>query len=357
MLDDVDSATWTDLPGPQMLAVDQVLLRGENDAVTDQRAVAAAFLSVIERFAESGPVLLAIDDLQWLDPSSIHVLAFAARRLTGPVGILGSVRTEADEGASAAWLQLPRPKRSTCSPESIDCPRAARRGRRPVASILLAPGDGTHPRSVGETPSTQSSWLGHSTNVARCHCRVASPHLSEVVLSRLGSSIPMCTMRCSPRRAWRRRRWSWCRGRRSATTTGWSSCSKSPRARHYRDRRQPDPLCAPCSPGCLHRGRTREAPVDAPPARRDRRRARAARAASGPAAPVVMTSRSGARRGGGIGAARGAPAAAAELMDLAIGLGGDSPERRLRSALHHFDTGDHERAAAVLQETVDRLPQ
>ena len=43
-------------------------------------------------------------------------------------------------------------------------------------------------------------------------------------------------------------------------------------------------------------------------------------------------------------------------MDLAIGLGGDSPERRLRSALHHFDAGDHERAAAVLQETVDGLP-
>ena len=110
MLDDVDPAIWTDLPGPQMLAVDQVLLRGDNGAVTDQRAVAAAFLSVIERFADSGPVLLAIDDLQWLDPSSIHVLAFAARRLTGPVGILGSVRTDADEAASAAWLQLPRPE-------------------------------------------------------------------------------------------------------------------------------------------------------------------------------------------------------------------------------------------------------
>ena len=54
--------------------------------------------------------------------------------------------------------------------------------------------------------------------------------------------------------------------------------------------------------------------------------------------------------------ARGAPAAAAELMDLAIGLGGDTPERRLRSALHHFDAGDHERAAAMLQETIDRLP-
>jgi len=110
LLDEVDASAWADLPTPQLLAVDQVLMRADNDAVTDQRAVAAAFLSVIERLADDRPVLLAIDDLQWLDPSSVHVLAFAARRLTGPVGILGSVRTEADEGASAAWLQLPRPE-------------------------------------------------------------------------------------------------------------------------------------------------------------------------------------------------------------------------------------------------------
>jgi ATP/maltotriose-dependent transcriptional regulator MalT len=43
-------------------------------------------------------------------------------------------------------------------------------------------------------------------------------------------------------------------------------------------------------------------------------------------------------------------------MDLAIGLGGDTPARRLSSALHHFDAGDQERAAAVLEETIDRLP-
>jgi ATP/maltotriose-dependent transcriptional regulator MalT len=52
---------------------------------------------------------------------------------------------------------------------------------------------------------------------------------------------------------------------------------------------------------------------------------------------------------------RGAPAAAAELMDLAIGLGGDTPARRLRSALHHFDAGDQDRARAVLQETIEQL--
>ena len=69
-------------------------MRADNDTATDQRAVAAAFLSVVEYLTDGGPLLVAIDDLQWIDPSSMHVVAFAARRLTGPVGILGSVRTE-----------------------------------------------------------------------------------------------------------------------------------------------------------------------------------------------------------------------------------------------------------------------
>src|SRR6476661_4525760 len=50
MLDDVEADTWADLPSPQLLAVDQVLLRTGTGEVTDQRAVAAAFLAVIERF-------------------------------------------------------------------------------------------------------------------------------------------------------------------------------------------------------------------------------------------------------------------------------------------------------------------
>ena len=55
-------------------------------------------------------------------------------------------------------------------------------------------------------------------------------------------------------------------------------------------------------------------------------------------------------------AARGAPAAAAELVELAIGLGGDQPERRIHAAEHHFNAGDAERARALLEETLDKLP-
>ncbi|HTI74331.1 MAG TPA: ATP-binding protein, partial [Mycobacterium sp.] len=71
LLAEVDASTWADLPTPQRIAIDRVLLRQlAADVVTDQRAVAAAFLSVLDRLTEHGPVLLAIDDLQWLDPST-----------------------------------------------------------------------------------------------------------------------------------------------------------------------------------------------------------------------------------------------------------------------------------------------
>ena len=47
LLDGVPAAAWADLPDPQRSAVDQVLMRAEDGTATDQRAVAAAFLSVV----------------------------------------------------------------------------------------------------------------------------------------------------------------------------------------------------------------------------------------------------------------------------------------------------------------------
>ena len=110
LLTGLDPDTWADLPDPQRIAVDRLMRREQSaDAVTDQRAVSAAFLSVVDRLADRGPVLLAIDDLQWLDPSTVHVIGFAARRLSGAVGLLATVRIEPGAGDATSWLQLPRP--------------------------------------------------------------------------------------------------------------------------------------------------------------------------------------------------------------------------------------------------------
>ena len=68
-------------------------------------------LGVLRGLARRGPVLLAIDDVQWLDPSSRNVLSFALRRLADePVRVITSVRTrrggEVDAGIGLAGERL-----------------------------------------------------------------------------------------------------------------------------------------------------------------------------------------------------------------------------------------------------------
>ncbi len=122
MLDGIDTAILEELPEPQRVAIDRVLLRGDaEDTPADQRAVAAGFLSVVTILAEMTRVLVAVDDLQWLDSSSRLVVAFVARRLAGRVGVLATVRT-GDNDSAGLWLQLPRPdsvRRITVPPMSV----------------------------------------------------------------------------------------------------------------------------------------------------------------------------------------------------------------------------------------------
>ena len=91
LLDPLPDDVLAELPAPQRHALAVALLREEPNARTvDQRAVSAATLSVLRVLAGNGPVLVAIDDLQWLDRPSARVLQFAVRRLTAlPVGVVG----------------------------------------------------------------------------------------------------------------------------------------------------------------------------------------------------------------------------------------------------------------------------
>ena len=83
-----------DLPAPQQRALDAALLRAEVEgAPPDQRAVAVASLGVLRALAASTPVIIAIDDVQWLDVPSARVLAFVVRRLEdAPIRILVALR-------------------------------------------------------------------------------------------------------------------------------------------------------------------------------------------------------------------------------------------------------------------------
>ena len=70
------------LPPPQRKALEiSLLLRESDGAAPDQRAVSLATLNLLRIAAKEQMLLIAIDDVQWLDASSARVLAFVFRRI------------------------------------------------------------------------------------------------------------------------------------------------------------------------------------------------------------------------------------------------------------------------------------
>jgi DNA-binding CsgD family transcriptional regulator len=82
------------LPQVQQRALAGALVRGETVDGTSARTTATAFVGVLAACAERSAVLLAVDDVQWLDPASAESLAFALRRLPPKVGVLLAHRVE-----------------------------------------------------------------------------------------------------------------------------------------------------------------------------------------------------------------------------------------------------------------------
>ena len=83
LCDPVGPEVLADLPAPQRSALEVALLRAEpvQGAAPGPHAIALAFLNVLRKMAARQPLVVAVDDLPWLDPLSMSALAFAARRL------------------------------------------------------------------------------------------------------------------------------------------------------------------------------------------------------------------------------------------------------------------------------------
>ena len=78
------------LPEPQQYAVDVTLLRraAPRDGM-HVRAVGSALRTLLEEASSSQPIVLVIDDAQWLDPATVGALAYAHRRVrVEPIGLL-----------------------------------------------------------------------------------------------------------------------------------------------------------------------------------------------------------------------------------------------------------------------------
>jgi DNA-binding CsgD family transcriptional regulator len=124
LLGGVSDSVLARLPGPQRDALAIALLRAAPERSSpDQRTLSVATSSLLRQLAER-PLLMAIDDVQFLDEGSAAILAYALRRLTDrPIGLLLAVRTGAE---------------SKASDEIVGAVPADRLGRVPVGPLHLA---------------------------------------------------------------------------------------------------------------------------------------------------------------------------------------------------------------------------
>ena len=94
ILDEVSDA----LPAPQRQALEVALLLREADEPADPLTTARALLSLFTIVSRADPLVIAIDDAQWMDQASKRALEFALRRLPQRVGVVVASRVEGGPG-------------------------------------------------------------------------------------------------------------------------------------------------------------------------------------------------------------------------------------------------------------------
>jgi DNA-binding CsgD family transcriptional regulator len=105
LLGEAFDVTRASLPAPQERALAIALLRGQPNEPADPRTTATGLVGVLTALTADAPLVLAIDDVQWLDAASARALEFAARRLPPRVGLLVTRRAQ---GIDQAPLGLRR---------------------------------------------------------------------------------------------------------------------------------------------------------------------------------------------------------------------------------------------------------
>jgi DNA-binding CsgD family transcriptional regulator len=360
LLRELDQDRFDRLPPAQRVAVDRVLSREAGDeSATEPTTTAAALLSLVMALADEAPVLLAVDDLQWVDASSAQAIATISRRLPARASVVGTLRT-GDEGDPAAWLQAPQPSAAQrvrigpMSETALERLVADRFGRtlsraawrhvlrvsrgNPFLALELARSIDTaahkdHHNFPDTLAQVVHNRLGDvSDEVRRVLLAVASLAEPTVELGQAGVGVSADRMLQLLEEAERRRlieiEGSRLRFTHPLLATGVYAGANAPtrRAMHRR-------LAA------LVTG--------------EEARARHLALADVRGEPETLAALDSAAVTARV---RGAPAAAAELLEMALRLGGDDPTRELHLGRNLLDAGDAPHARAVLEESMAQLP-
>jgi DNA-binding CsgD family transcriptional regulator len=357
------------LPPPQRRALAAALLLEEvAGTAPEPRAIAFAVSQLLQEHGD-GPLLVAVDDVQWLDEASASVLAFALRRLAAaPVAILVARRGSGTEAAplgleralSGQWLRRVRLG-------SLSVGATHRLLRRRLRVSFPRPTLVELHRTAGGNPFYALE-LGRALEKSGRHAeageRLAVPtSLSGLVSARLAGLPEEVREALEPLALL---------GEPTVATVAAVAGDPATAARRLHAAelagivelsdervRFSHPLLAAAVEAALGRARRRALHrrlaelVDDP----EQRARHLALGASGPSAGVAEALETAST----IAAHRGASAAAAELAELAVSLTppADDAARRRRQLLaagYHYASGDAERSRLILEPLVEQLP-
>lgn len=355
LLAGVGTEVLADLPGQQRAALDRALLRAAPESQeVDGHAVAAGLGSTLALLAGESPVLIAIDDQQWLDSATARVIEFCARRLPARVGLLVARRPDASSW-TPAWASL------AAAPGAIEVRRLEPFDPAELSLLLRERAGLALPRAMLERIHETSGGnpffalaLGRSLAEAEAVPTAALPlpeSLDAVVDERLskldGAEETLCAVAVS-----------------AEPTAEVLERAVGAEAAHQLERaeaagvvvieatrvRFTHPLLASGAYARTTQGQRRRLHGDLSAAvTSTEERARHLAFAEAPEAVAALAEAAQEVR------ARGAPSSAADLLELALERGAD-PSLGVRAAEHRFDAGDPGSARELLERAIEALP-
>ena len=93
LLGDIGIENVDALPAPQARVLRTIMRLEETPETVDRLSLSLATVAAVRAVAADRPLLLAVDDAQWLDPPTARTLAFLVRRLAGSCTRVALVRS------------------------------------------------------------------------------------------------------------------------------------------------------------------------------------------------------------------------------------------------------------------------
>jgi DNA-binding CsgD family transcriptional regulator len=352
------------LPGPQRQALQVALLQSEPEGRSpERRAVGMGVLNTLRALSEAAPLLVAIDDLHWLDGASATVLQFALRRLDDePIGLLVACRSGQE--------QIPLELEATFPEERV---RRVRVGPLSLGALSRLIRDRLHAtlarptlRRIHESSGGNPFFALELARALERHGRPLDPgeplpvpaEVHELARGRLASLPAETAAALRAAAALSQPSVALVLAAAGGDRTMLEPALQTQVVELDGDRiRFTHPLLSAAAYGGtesreeLH---ARLAEIVADPEERARHLALAAR---GPDSAVAAALEEAARGA----AARGSPRAAAELTEQAARLtppdhAEDARRRTADAAYYHFESGDNRRARAMFEDLAAELP-